>query len=70
MFNPENIKIIAEKIFPEITQLDQIKQLHNAFIQAFNRGEHDLCRDLAPELIGRLGGELDSFYQEILNKLK
>jgi len=62
--------IPAEKVFPEITRLDNIKELHQAFINAFNNKNYQLCQDLAPELIGRLGGELDTFYQEILNKLK
>lgn len=60
----------AEKIFPEITQLENLVKLHEAFIQAFNQKNYQLCQDLAPELIGRFGGEIDSFYQEILNKLK
>lgn len=62
--------IPAEKIFPEITRLDNIKELHQAFIDAYNNKNYQLCRDLAPELVGCLGGELDTFYQEILNKLK
>jgi hypothetical protein len=59
----------AEKVFPEITRLDNIKELHQAFINAFNNKNYQLCQDLAPELIGKLGGELDTFYQEILNKI-
>ncbi len=62
--------IPAERVFPEITRLDNIKELHRAFITAFNNKNYQLCRDLAPELIGRFGGELDTFYEEILNKLK
>lgn len=61
--------IPAERVFPEITRLDNIKELHQAFITAFNNKNYQLCQDLAPELIGRFGGELDSFYQEILNKI-
>jgi hypothetical protein len=60
----------AEQVLPDITHLDNIKELHQAFIDAFNNKNYQLCQDLAPELIGRFGGELDTFYQEILNKLK
>ncbi len=60
----------AEKVFPEITRLENLVELHEAFISAFNQKNYQLCQDLAPELIGRFGGELDTFYQEILNKLK
>ena len=59
----------AEQVFPEITRLDNIKELHQAFIDAFNNKNYQLCQDLAPELIGRFAGELDTFYQEILNKI-
>lgn len=60
----------AEQVFPDITRLDNIKELHQAFIDAFNKKNYQLCKDLAPQLLGRFGGELDTFYQEILNKLK
>ena len=59
----------AEKIFPEITRLDNIKELHQAFVDAFNNKNYQLCQDLAPELIGRFGVELDTFYQTILDKI-
>ena len=60
----------AERVFPDITRLDNIKELHQAFISALNEKNYQLCQDIAPELIGRFGGELDSFYQEILDKIK
>lgn len=59
----------AEKVFPDITQLENLKELHQAFITEFNKKNYSLCQDIAPELIGRFGGELDSFYEEILNKI-
>jgi hypothetical protein len=60
----------AERVFPDIARLDNIKELHQAFISALNEKNYQLCQDIAPELIGRFGGELDSFYQEILDKIK
>lgn len=59
----------AERVFPDIANLDDLKQLHQSFISAFNEKNYQLCQEIAPELIGRFGGELDSFYQEILNKI-
>ena len=59
----------AERVFPDITRLDNIKELHQAFISALNEKNYQLCQDIAPELIGRFGGELDSFYEEILKKI-
>jgi len=59
----------AEKVFPDIMRLPSITEMHVAFITAFNEKNYDLCRDLAPNLIGCLAGELDSFYHAILDKI-
>lgn len=59
----------AEKIFPELSQLETLTELHVAFITAFNEKNYQLCQDIAPELVGRFGGELDSFYTAILDKI-
>ena len=61
--------IPAEKVFPVITQLDAIVELHKSFIAAFNEKNYQLCQDLAPNLMGNFDGELDSFYQAILDKI-
>jgi hypothetical protein len=61
--------IPAERVFPDIARLEDLKQLHQSFISAFNEKNYQLCQDIAPELIGRFGGELDSFYEEILKKI-
>lgn len=61
--------IPPEKVFPEITRLDNIKELHQAFITAFNNQDYKLCQDLVPELVGRFGGELDDFYTTVIDKI-
>jgi hypothetical protein len=60
----------AEKLFSELHQLENLVQLHAGFIKSFNEKNYQLCQDIAPQLIGRFGGELDSFYEAILNKIK
>lgn len=59
----------AEKLFQELTQLETSTELHVAFVTAFNEKNYQLCEEIAPQLIGRFGGELDSFYQAILDKI-
>jgi len=59
----------SEKVFPDITRLPTITELHAAFITAFNEKNYELCQDIAPNLIGVFAGELDSFYQAILDKI-
>jgi hypothetical protein len=61
--------IPAERVFPYITRLDNIKELHQAFISALNEKNYQLCQDIAPNLVGCFDGELDSFYQAILDKI-
>lgn len=59
----------AEKIFAELTQLETSTELHAGFITAFNDKNYQLCQDIAPQLVGRFGGELDSFYELIIDKI-
>lgn len=59
----------AEKVFPDITRLPSIMEMHVAFITAFNEKNYQLCWDIAPSLIGCFGGELDTFYETILDKI-
>lgn len=62
--------IPADKInLGELTQLDHTIKLHNHFIQAFKEGNYKVCRDLEEHLIGKFGGEVDTFYQEIIQRI-
>lgn len=60
----------AEKLFADMAQLESLVEMHVAFVAAFNQKNYELCNDIAPQLIGRFGGELDSFYEIILNKIQ
>ena len=52
----------------ELTMLDHWKKLHNEFVQANKDGNAKLCNDLREHLIGKFGGELDTFYEEICKR--
>jgi hypothetical protein len=60
----------AEKVFPDIMQLDNLKEIHAEFVRSYRTKNYKLCRDCAEHLMGRFGGELDTFYQEILSRIK
>jgi hypothetical protein len=60
----------ADKLLPDLAQLENLKQLHSAFLQAYKNNDFKLCQDCAEHLMGRFGGELDTFYQEILSRHK
>lgn len=55
-----------EKVINDITQLDSLIALHKGFVKAMNNKDFNLCIDISTHLKGRFGGELDTFYDEIL----
>jgi hypothetical protein len=60
----------AEKLLSDLPDLENLKQLHQDFVTAYKTNNFDLCADLYRQLQGRFGGELDTFYQEILSRNK
>lgn len=59
----------AEKIGLNLASLDGLKDLHARFIAAWNNKEYNLCEDISRHLMGQFGGELDTFYEELLNRI-
>ena len=61
----------ADKIgLNNISTLDRYTELHSAFVKAYYDKNYQLCRDIAEHLMGQFGGECDTFYKEILNRIK
>jgi hypothetical protein len=61
----------AEKIgLNEFASLEQNRIMHAAFIDAYKNKNVKLCEDLTTHLMGKFGGELDSFYEEILKRIR
>jgi hypothetical protein len=48
--------------------LETYKTLHEGFIKAMKENDAKLCQDISEHLMGQFGGELDTFYEEILNR--
>ena len=62
--------IPAEKIaLPDLPQLEQWTKLHNDFLNGYNTQQWNYCRQCIEYLMGKFGGELDTFYVEILNRI-
>ena len=60
----------ADKIgLAGFTTLQNYIEIHEAFIKAYNEGNYKLCRDCLEHLPGQFGGELDTFYEEILKRI-
>jgi hypothetical protein len=60
----------ADKIVDEMPFLESYIKLHNGFVKAMKENNYKLCNDIAEHLMGKFGGELDSFYTEILARGK
>lgn len=62
--------IPVEKIaLTEMAQLQHNTKLHTEFIKAYKNSDHQLCNGLYPHLIGKFGGEVDTFYYEIVQRI-
>jgi hypothetical protein len=60
----------AEKIkLNEYALLEAHKELHSAFVSALDQKDYKQCETMIPLLRGQFGGELDSFYDEILKRI-
>lgn len=55
--------------FLEISQLTQYVDLHEQFVAEYEKGNYQYCRDAVEHLYGKFGGELDTFYDEILKRI-
>ena len=53
----------------ELGELEDKKAQHAEFLLALRNGETQQCIEIAMQLRGSFGGELDSFYDEILSRL-
>jgi len=62
--------IPAEKIgITELPNLEQWTKLHEEFLNGYHTQQYDYCRQCIEHLIGKFGGELDTFYAEILSRI-
>ena len=59
----------ADKIVFELATIENYKEIHATFVKAYYDKNYKLCHDCAEHLMGRFGGELDTFYQEILSRI-
>ena len=60
----------AEQIpIMEIPMISHQKAYHKSFIDEYNKGNYKFCLDAMEHLKGKFGGELDSFYDEIYQRI-
>lgn len=62
--------IPAEKIaLPDLPQLENWTKLHNDFLNGYKTKQYNYCRQCIDHLTGKFGGEVDTFYEEILKRI-
>jgi len=57
----------------KITDFDKIERnqhLHAKLVEAYKKKNFKLCQDLLEHLVGAFGGEVDSFYQELNQRVQ
>ena len=62
--------IPMEQIALDMANLEHDVSLHNQFVQAIKANDPQLCMDLAEHLMGKFGGEVDTFYEIVVQRCK
>lgn len=66
--NPVTLYAVIDDLpLEEIVELDSLKVYHNVLIANYKAGNWDRIATDAEPLIGKFRGELDSFYQNIID---
>jgi hypothetical protein len=65
------VLIPGDKIgLADLPQLDSWVKLHNDFLNGYKTKQYDYCRQCIEHLMGKFGGEVDSFYSIILERIE
>lgn len=60
----------AESLLNDLGTLELDKQLHAQLLAAIRDDQPELAQGLCEMLLGKFGGELDSFYEEIVKRIQ
>jgi hypothetical protein len=55
--------------FPEIPVAEKQRELHNTMMLEYRRRNWNYCVQALEHLVGKWGGELDSFYEELSKRI-
>ena len=67
--NVKTYCVVTNIPFDELPELENLKKLHQSFIDAYNNGDYQFCNDAIEYLRGKFGGDLDTFYNTIFDKI-
>jgi hypothetical protein len=61
--------VLNEVSVAELPSLENSRKLHDSFVSEYKKGNYKFCVDAVEFLRGKFNGELDSFYDTILEKI-
>ena len=62
--------IPGDKIgLPDMPQIDNWTKLHHEMMDGFHTQQYKYVRDAIEHLMGKFGGEVDTFYTELLGRI-
>lgn len=61
--------VVETKSIDQMTHLDKWQNLHCKLIENYQKQNWKFCEDALEHLAGAWGGELDSFYRDIANRV-
>jgi len=65
-----HVVIDMEKVpLQEVTSLDQWTDLHKELVKNHIKKDYNFCEQAIEHLMGKFKGELDSYYQHVLNEV-
>lgn len=54
---------------PEFPMLESLKKIHSDLLDQYRKQNWEFCEQAIESLMGKFGGELDSFYSEISRRV-
>lgn len=52
----------------EISDIERLGRLHQHLVDSLRDKNYEQCEETLPHLVGKFGGELDSFYDEVAKR--
>ena len=53
----------------ELDKVENLKAIHSGLIENFGKKQWSLCEQAIEQLMGKWGGEVDSFYQDLTSRI-
>lgn len=68
--DPVTAFCLVEKIpVDQLSSVTEFKDLHENLLKNYRRQNWKFCQDAIEHLVGRWGGELDTFYTDLQNRI-